>query len=113
MATRVAAALAVISVVAYQAAPAPVRAATSQPATQYRVGPQDVVEVVVFAQPDLTAKYTVGSDGAFSFPLIGEVKAAGLTAREIEADIRARLADGYLRNPEVSVRIAEYRSQRR
>jgi polysaccharide export outer membrane protein len=86
--------------------------AGAQPAPDYQVGPRDVLDIVVFGQADLSARFTVGADGAFTFPLIGDVKAVGLTAREIESAIRARLAEGFLREPQVSVRVAEYQSQR-
>jgi polysaccharide export outer membrane protein len=78
----------------------------------YTLGVGDVVNVAVFEQAELSGKYTVGPDGGFEFPLIGRVTAAGKTARGLEADLRARLADGFLRNPQVSVEIAEFNSQR-
>jgi polysaccharide export outer membrane protein len=78
----------------------------------YRVGPKDVLGISVWGHAELSGKYTVAADGSLSFPLIGSVKAAKLTVSEIEAEIVSRLADGYLRKPQVSVEIAEYLSQR-
>ena len=78
----------------------------------YVVGSPDVLSITVFGEPAMTGKYTVGSDGEFTFPFLGRVKAAGLTARAIEADLRSRLAEGLLKNPQVTVEVAEYRSQR-
>lgn len=78
----------------------------------YVVGSPDVLSITVFGEAAMSGKYTVGSDGEFSFPFVGRVKAAGLTARAIEADLRARLAEGLLKNPQVTVEVAEYRSQR-
>jgi polysaccharide export outer membrane protein len=66
----------------------------------------------VFGAAALTAKYAVEQDGTFVFPFIGRVKAAGATLRDIEGELRKRLADGYLRNPQVTVSIDTYRSQR-
>ncbi|HTK29885.1 MAG TPA: polysaccharide biosynthesis/export family protein [Vicinamibacterales bacterium] len=80
--------------------------------TDYTIGPQDVVTVTVFGEPDLSNKYTVEQDGTFTFPLIGRVKAGGLTLRSLERDLKQRLADGYLKNPQVNVSIETYRSQR-
>lgn len=87
-------------------------AAIGQSAANYRIGPLDVLTINVFDQPTLGGKFAVEADGTFSFPLIGRVKAAGLTIRQFEDELRNRLADGYFRNPQVSVAIEQYRSQR-
>jgi polysaccharide biosynthesis/export protein len=81
-------------------------------ADEYRLGGRDVVEVSVFGQPDLSGKYALRPDGAVAFPLIGEVKAAGLTAGELETQLRDKLADGFLTNPQVTVKLLEFNSQR-
>jgi len=78
----------------------------------YIVGAQDVLTVTVYDQPDMSGKFTVETDGSFSFPLIGRVTAAGRTLRAIEEDVRKRLSDGYLRNPQVSAAVETYQSQR-
>lgn len=80
--------------------------------TDYVIGPQDVLQISVFDQADLGGKYTVEADGTFTFPLIGRVKAAGLTLRGLEAQLRGLLADGYFKNPQLSVAIEHYRSRR-
>jgi protein involved in polysaccharide export with SLBB domain len=72
--------------------------AQSQSAGDYQIGPQDVLTIQVFDQADLGGKYTVETDGTFSFPLIGRVKAAGMTLRAFEVELKAKLADGYFRN---------------
>jgi polysaccharide export outer membrane protein len=84
----------------------------AQSAGDYQIGPQDVLTIQVFDQADLGGKYTVETDGTFSFPLIGRVKAAGMTLRAFEVDLKAKLADGYFRNPQVTVGVEQYRSQR-
>jgi polysaccharide export outer membrane protein len=81
-------------------------------ATDYVIGPQDVLQISVFDQADLGGKYTVEADGTFAFPLIGRVQAAGLTLRAFEAQLRRLLADGYFKNPQLSVAIEQYRSRR-
>jgi polysaccharide biosynthesis/export protein len=86
------------------AAPSPAR-------TAYIVGPQDMLKVTVFGVAELTRDVTVDADGTFDFPLIGKVKAAGLSVRAIEAELKDRLAKGYLVNPTVNVDVGAYRSQ--
>ena len=78
----------------------------------YVVGAQDVLTINVFDQADLSGKFTVEADGTFTFPLIGRVKAGGLTLRDVEAELKRRLADGYFKNPQLSVTVDQYRSQR-
>jgi polysaccharide export outer membrane protein len=80
--------------------------------TDYTIGAQDVLTITVYDQADLSGKFTVDADGTLTFPLIGRVKAGGLTLRGLEEDLRKKLADGYLRNPQVSVSMEQYRSQR-
>ena len=80
--------------------------------TDYLIGSQDIVTVTVYDHTDLTGKYTVESDGSFAFPLIGRVKAGGLTLRQLEDTLKTSLSDGYLKNPQVSVSMDEYKSQR-
>lgn len=84
----------------------------TQSAGNYVIGPQDVLLISIFDQPDLGGKYTVEADGTFSFPLIGRVTAAGRTLREFEQELKKQLADGFFRNPQVSVAVEQYRSQR-
>jgi polysaccharide export outer membrane protein len=84
----------------------------AQTAADYVIGPQDVLTVQVFDQPDLAGKFTVEADGTFSFPLVGRIKAGGLTLRAFEVELQRRLADGYFRNPQVTVAVEQYRSQR-
>lgn len=84
----------------------------AQVAGDYVIGPHDVLAIQVFDQADLGGRYTVEADGTFSFPLIGRVQAAGLTLRGFEGELRKKLADGYFRNPQVTVAVEQYRSQR-
>jgi polysaccharide export outer membrane protein len=76
------------------------------------VGPQDVLTITVWDQADLSGKFTVEADGSFAFPLIGRVQGGGLGLREIETALKARLADGYFKNPQLTVAVEQYRSQR-
>src|SRR3990170_1913760 len=86
--------------------------AVAQSAGDYVIGAQDVLAIAVFNQPALGGKYTVETDGTFTFPLVGRIKAAGLTIRQFEEELRRRFADGFFRNPQVTVAVEQYHSQR-
>lgn len=80
--------------------------------TDYVIGPQDVLAITVYDQKDLSGSFTVDPDGTLTFPLIGRVNAAGLSLRAFEEALRQKLADGYLKHPQVSATVEQYRSQR-
>lgn len=83
-----------------------------QAGENYVLGPEDEVSVMVWDHPDLTRKIRINLEGRISFPLIGEFRAGGLTPLELERRLRALLADGYLVDPQVSIQVTEYRSQK-
>ena len=85
---------------------------TTPAVADYVIGSQDVLTIQVFDQADLGGKYTVEADGTFTFPLVGRVQAGGLTLRAFETELRNKLADGYFKNPQVTVAVETYRSQR-
>lgn len=87
-------------------------AASAVAQTDYVIGPQDVLTITVYDQADLSGRFTVDPDGSLTFPLLGRVTAAGLTLRQLETELHDKLADGYIRNPQVSVSVEQYRSQR-
>ena len=87
-------------------------ARTDPSRAEYVVGAQDVLTITVWDSPEISGKFTVEADGSFTFPLIGRVKAGGLTLRQFEAELKKQLADGYFKNPQVSVAVETYRSQR-
>ncbi|RPH59091.1 MAG: polysaccharide export protein, partial [Acidobacteria bacterium] len=78
----------------------------------YVIGPDDVLSINVWNERDVSGKFNVEADGSVTFPLIGRVEAAGLTVRALEAELRKRLAAGYITNPQVSVTVETYGSQR-
>ena len=81
--------------------------------TSYVLGAQDVLNITVLGESDLSRKYTIEQDGSFTFPLIGRVTARGLTLRDLEQELRKKLiGGGYLKNPEISVAVDAYQSQR-
>ena len=78
----------------------------------YRIGPDDLVDVQVFGVDQLTRTVRVNSAGYVSLPLIGTLELGGLTVQEAESAIAGKLAASYLQDPQVSVFIKEYTSQR-
>jgi polysaccharide export outer membrane protein len=80
--------------------------------SEYRVGPQDLIEISVFQVPDLSRTVRVNSAGQISLPLIGVVQAGGLTIQELEASIAKQLEAKFLQNPQVTAFVKEYTSQR-
>jgi len=84
----------------------------AQVVNEYRIGPSDLLEISVFQVPELSRTVRVNSDGSLSLPLIGQVKAGGLTGYELETLIARKLQENYLQNPQVSVFIKEFVSQR-
>ena len=91
----------------YRPAPAAFHEAINQP---YMLGAGDRVRVTVFGQTDLTNTYAVDQSGYIAFPLVGAVPARGQTVQQLEGQIATQLRNGYLRNPDVSVEVAQYRS---
>jgi len=93
--------------------PLPPGPPTVQQAASYVVGPQDVLIITFYDQPELTGKFTVETDGSFTYPLIGRVNVGGMTLRAVEAALRKQLIDqGYFRDPQLAVSVETYRSQR-
>jgi polysaccharide export outer membrane protein len=77
----------------------------------YLIGPEDVLKIQVWDNTDLEREVQVSREGIFSFPLIGTVKANGLTVAQLEEELIKRLADGYLINPQVTITIKEYKNK--
>ena len=81
-------------------------------ATDYRIGAQDLLAISVFGVQELAKEVRVNSNGQISLPLIGGMMAGGLTIPELERELARKYADGYLQNPQVSVFVKEFTSQR-
>ncbi len=84
-------------------------AAAYEHRTGYIIGAGDRLTIRVVGQPDLTGNYIVDGSGLISFPLINSVKVGGLTAPRARARIAARLRQGFLRRPSVSVETTNMR----
>jgi len=80
--------------------------------SEYRIGPQDLIAITVFQIKDLDREVRVNNAGQISLPLIGAVGAAGRTIGELEQDIAARYRAHYLQDPQITVFVKEFASQR-
>jgi polysaccharide export outer membrane protein len=78
---------------------------------EYRIGPQDVVQIDVWKEPEITRTIPVRPDGKVSLPLLNDVQAAGLTAMQLAGVIREGLTK-YLTNPQVTVTVTMINSRR-
>lgn len=88
-------------------APAP---SPTRDAAEYRIGPQDIIQIDVWKQPDISRTIPVRPDGKISLPLLNDVQAAGLTALQLAAVIRKGLMT-YLTNPQVTVTVRGFRTK--
>src|SRR5215467_12162984 len=79
------------------------------PVSDYKLGPGDRVHVTVYDETDLSGDFQVDSLGYVRLPLIGQVKAAGRSALQLEGAVSDALLDGYLKNPRVAVEVTAYR----
>jgi len=76
----------------------------------YKIGAGDLLSITVFGEEDLSLRQVrVSSSGAISAPLLGEVRVEGMTSAQVESLLKKMLLDGYLRKPEVTVAILQYR----
>src|SRR5471032_2172622 len=64
--------------------------------TDYRLGPNDKTRIIVFGQPQLTGEFSLDGNGVLAFPLIGNVDARGMTPRELQTAITAKLDPDYI-----------------
>lgn len=84
---------------------------SAQPTDPSALRPSDVIDVVVLGQPTLSGDFTIDKDGGINYPLIGRVDCAGLSPGDLAKKLQTQLGAGFLRRPEVSVRVKEYRSR--
>ena len=84
---------------------------TNPTSPTYRIGPQDVLNVDVWKEPEVTRAVTVRPDGKISLPLLDDVQAVGLTPTELSAVISEGLKE-YINHPRVTVTVSEVNSKR-
>lgn len=77
----------------------------------YHLQPEDVLQITVYEQPDLDTRARIAHTGEIAFPLIGKIKAAGLTVAQLRDEIEKLLKADYLVEPQVQVFIEEYHSK--
>ncbi|MGE5566529.1 MAG: polysaccharide biosynthesis/export family protein [Parcubacteria group bacterium] len=78
---------------------------------EYRIGPQDKLDISVFQVPDLTRSVEVDASGKVLLPLIGELQASGRTPDELSKAIAGALKNGYVNDPRVTVAVTQSPSQ--
>lgn len=83
--------------------------AAAQQATRFTLAPGDQVAISVFDEPDLSVEFTLSDNGVLNYPLLGEIRVAGLTMPELEKRIADGLRGDYLINPDVTVSMLQYR----
>jgi polysaccharide export outer membrane protein len=89
--------------------PSPKEPKIPLPSTEYRIGPEDVLEIVVWKNAELSKTVTVRPDGVITLPLAGDIKASGLTATQLRDDIKNSL-QRFLEVPEITVTVVDVRS---
>jgi polysaccharide biosynthesis/export protein len=77
----------------------------------FQIGPDDVLAINVWKEPEISRSVPVRSDGKVSLPLVGEVQASGQTPKQLEAEISKKLTS-YISEPEVTVIVQQIKSQR-
>jgi len=75
----------------------------------YTLGTGDKVKLTVFGETDLSGDFAIDGSGNLALPLIGQVRAAGYTAAQLEGVIRNAFMQGYLKSPRISVEVSTYR----
>ena len=75
--------------------------------SEYYIAAGDTIEVFVWRDPDLTRDVTIRPDGKLSYPLIGTIKAAGLTIDQLQNEIKEKMSE-YIRYPEVTVTVKKF-----
>lgn len=106
------------AVTAQTTAPGPGSGSASARATEtsrgndYRIFPADTLDITVFQEPDLKSTVRVSNEGTIVFPLVGVVPVGGLTPQAAAEQLRDRLAQGYLVNPQVTLTVREFSKRR-
>ncbi len=77
----------------------------------FKVGPQDILKVIVWREQDFTGLYTVHSDGKITLPLVGDIQAGGLTADEIQKNVVTALSK-IIQKPNVTVTVQQVLSKK-
>src|SRR4029453_8273589 len=88
-------------------------AAGSADQAEYRLGAGDLLKINVYGYPDMSADVRVDESGSISYAYVGQVAVGGHSARDVESLVAKKLTDGgFIRSPQVSVLVSDYRSQK-
>lgn len=79
---------------------------------EYVIGPEDVLDIQVWGNDDMHRFVEVSREGSFTYPFIDKVNAAGLSVGELEKLITQKLTEGYFTNPQVTITVSKYKSQK-
>jgi polysaccharide export outer membrane protein len=92
---------------------APKSSASAEPGGEYQLGAGDLLRINVFGYPDMSADVRVDEAGSITYAYVGQLKVGGHSARDVETLVAQKLVNGgFIRSPQVSVLVADYRSQR-
>ncbi|MDD5200146.1 MAG: polysaccharide export protein [Terrimicrobiaceae bacterium] len=80
--------------------------------SNYRIGPNDLVRMDVFQEPDMQTEQRVAQDGTINIALVGRVGIAGLTVEDASKAIADKLRGGFLVNPQLTISVIEYAPRR-
>ncbi len=75
----------------------------------YTLGSGDRVKVSVFGESDLSGEFEISGNGTIAVPLVGKIRAKGLSVRQLELEVTRLLLDGYLKKPRVNIEVVNYR----
>ncbi len=76
---------------------------------EYTLAPGDRIRIAIFGEEALTGDYVITSGGNLSFPLVGNLAASNKTVEELQTALTAALADGYLKDPRVTIQVVAFR----
>lgn len=80
--------------------------------SEYILGEGDIIKITVYGHQDLETVVRISGDGMINFPLLGRIRIAGMVSSQVSALIASRLSEGFIVDPQVSVFINEFRSQK-
>lgn len=93
--------------------PAAVIAGNDEPPARrledYKLGPADKVRIIVYQEPELSGEFSISATGEISFPLLGDIDAAGLTVQQLRDRLAADLSQGYINDARVAAEVLAYR----
>ena len=84
----------------------------AQNQADYLLGAEDVIDIIVWGHDDLRRVLPISLEGTITFPFIGEVRVVGKSTQELEKEMAAKLGDGYLVKPQITISVKEYNSQK-